>query len=126
MNAIPRFSEAIISQTLTQGQAKLVLTALVALERLAGNPDLAAEFHTSIDHAQTTFGFSFTEPQQQDPQLIQDMTCQLIDMIFDAYHQERWKHIDTAEAHLNDLAGEHVDHDVFNLVAGGSVRLELS
>jgi hypothetical protein len=39
MNAIPRFSEAIISHSLTQGQAKLVLTALVALEHLTSNPD---------------------------------------------------------------------------------------
>ncbi len=125
MQPIPRFSEAIILHSLTQGQAKLVLTALVALEHLSSNPERLPEFCTLIDEVQSSYEFSFTPAEQQDPLHLNQLTQHLIDTLCDAYTAEREKHIRSAENYLNDIAAEAFDPDVFNLASGESIRLEL-
>ena len=122
MQAIPRFSEAIITLNLTQGQAKLVLTALNALERLSSNPERAGEFRTLLDQVQNSYEFSFTPSEQSDPASLNLPTCLLIDMVCDTYTHEREKHIRSAESYLNDVASETFEPDIFN---GEPIRLEL-
>lgn len=123
MKQFPRFSEATILQSITQPQAKLILTALNAFARDLDDPQSTNEIKSLVAHCEQSYGFSFPAAYSENPKELEPQVHQLIDTICHAYCDERDHQISMASEYFTELSHDYFDQDVFNLAQGETLRV---
>jgi hypothetical protein len=123
MKTFPRFNDAIILQSITQPQAKVILVALNAFARSLDNQASTNDLKSLMAHCQASYDFSFPASYSENPKLLEPQVHQLIDTICNAYCEERDYQVNLAAEQFTQYAHDNFDPDVFNLAPGQTLRL---
>jgi hypothetical protein len=123
MKQFPRFSDAVILQSITQPQTKLLLAALNAFERQLNTETLAEQNKSLLAHCEQSYDFKFTSHYQNNLHETQIQVQNLIDVLCAAYCDSRLSFITLANQELHEHYQEHFDSDVYNIPEGETLRV---